>query len=51
VSSLLFLLVGLAMMLALGGRRGLACGLFGLSVVLSVAWLVHHMAAPLKLSF
>ena len=50
MSSLIFLLVGLAMMLALGGRRGLAGGLFGLSLVLSVAWLAHHMAEPLKLS-
>ena len=50
MSSLIFLLVGLAMMLALGGRRGLAGGLFGLSLVLSVAWLAHHMAVPLRLS-
>jgi len=51
MTALIFLLVGLAMMLALSGRRGVAGGLFGIGLVLSVAWLVHHMTEPLKLSF
>ncbi|MBN9086924.1 MAG: hypothetical protein J0J01_08460 [Reyranella sp.] len=51
MTALIFLLVAIAMMAALGGRRGIAGGLFGLSFILSVAWLVHHMTDPLKLSF
>jgi len=51
VTALIFLLVAVAMMSALGGHRSLAGGLFGLSLVLSVMWLAHHMTAPLALSF
>ena len=51
MTSLIFLLVGLAMVIALRGRRGVAGGLFGVALVLAVAWLVHHMTDPLKLSF
>jgi hypothetical protein len=51
VTALIFLLVAFAMMAALGGRRGIAGGLFGVGFVLSVAWLVSHMTDPLKLSF
>jgi hypothetical protein len=51
VTALIFLLVAIAMLAALGGRRGVAGGLFGLGFVLSVVWLVHHMTAPLALSF
>jgi len=51
VTALIFLLVAIAMLAALSGRRGVAGGFFGVSFVLSVAWLVHHMTDPLKLSF
>lgn len=51
VTALIFLLVAIAMMTALGGRRAVAAGLFGVSFILSVAWLVHHMTDPLPLSF
>ena len=51
MTALIFLLVGLAMVLAIGGRRGFAGGLFGLSFILSVAWLIHHMTERLTLSF
>jgi hypothetical protein len=51
VTALIFLLVAIAMMAALGGRRGVAGGLFGLSFLLSVVWLVHHMTDPLPLAF
>jgi hypothetical protein len=51
VTALIFLLVAIAMLAALGRRRGVAGGLFGLGFVLSVVWLVHHMTAPLALSF
>ena len=51
MTALIFLLVAIAMMAAVGGRRGIAGGLFGLSFVLSVVWLVLHMVEPLNLSF
>jgi hypothetical protein len=51
VTATIFLLVAIAMVTALGGRRGLAGGLFGLSLILSVVWLVHHMTDALPLSF
>ena len=51
MTALIFLLVAIAMIAVVGGRRGIAGGLFGISFVLSVAWLVHHMTDPLKLSF
>ena len=51
MTALIFLLVAIAMVAALGGRRVLAGGLFGVSFLLSVAWLVHHMTDPLPLSF
>jgi hypothetical protein len=51
VTALIFLLVALAMLAALRGRRGVAGGVFALGFLLSVAWLVHHMTVPLSLSF
>ena len=51
MTALIFLLVAIAMIAVVGGRRGIAGGLFGISLVLSIAWLVHHMTDPLKLSF
>ncbi len=51
MTALIFLLVALAMMAALGGQRGMAGGLFGIGFILSVAWLVHHMTDALPLSF
>jgi hypothetical protein len=51
VTALIFLLLAIAMMATLGGRRGIAGGLFGVSFILSVAWLVHHLTDPLPLSF
>jgi hypothetical protein len=51
VTALIFLLVAIAMMAALGGHRRVAGGVFGVSFLLSAAWLVHHMTDPLKLSF
>jgi hypothetical protein len=51
VTALIFLLVAIAMLIALGGRRVLAGGVFGLGLILSVVWLVHHMTDALPLSF
>jgi hypothetical protein len=51
MTALIFLLVAIAMMAAVGGQRGVAVGFFGVGLVLSTVWLVHHMTDPLKLSF
>jgi hypothetical protein len=51
VTALIFLLVAIAMLSALGGRRAIAGGVFGLSLILSVVWLAHHMTDALPLSF
>jgi hypothetical protein len=49
--ALIFLLVAVAMVAAVGGRRAISVGFFGVGFVLSIAWFVHHMTDPLKLSF
>jgi len=51
VTALIFLLVGIAMILALRGQRALGMGLFAIAFVLSAMWLAHHMTDPLTLSF
>jgi len=51
VTALIFLLAAIAMIAAVAGRRRIAGGLFGISLVLSFVWLMHHMTDPLKLSF
>ena len=51
MTSLIFFLVGIAMVLAVRGQRGLAVGLFALAFVVSALWLSHHMTDPLNLSF
>ena len=51
MTALIFLLMTIAMMTALGGQRLVAGGLFGLCLILSVVWLVHHMTDALPLSF
>lgn len=51
MTALIFLLVAIAMIAAVGGRRAIAGGLFGLSFILSVVWLVLRMTDPLNLSF
>lgn len=51
MTALIFLAVGVAMVLAVRGRRGLAVGLFLLALVASAFWLGHHMTDPLALDF
>ncbi len=51
MTALIFLLAAIAMIAAVAGRRRIAGGLFGISLVLSFVWLMHHMTDPLKLSF
>jgi hypothetical protein len=51
MTTLIFLLLGIAMLAALTGYRGPSIGLFGLGLILSVVWLNHHMTDPLALAF
>jgi hypothetical protein len=44
---LIFLLVGIAMMTAVAGRRDIAISLFFLCLVVSVLWLGPHMMSTL----
>ena len=50
MTALLFLLTALAMIVAVRGGRGIAIGLFGVSLVLGAFWLHHHMDSALNLS-
>ena len=50
MTALIFLLMAIAMIVAVGGRRGIAVGLFGVSFVLAALWLHHHMDSVLNLS-
>ena len=49
MTALIFLLVGIAMMTALGGRRDIAVGLFFLCLVVSIVVLGRHMTTTLAL--
>ncbi len=51
MTALIFLLLGIAMIMALAGHRATAVGLFGVSLVTAVLWLNHHMTYPLSLTF
>ncbi len=50
MTAAMFLVVGIAMMAAVAGRRDIAVGLFALGFIVAVAWLNHHMTDPLTLS-
>jgi hypothetical protein len=49
MTSLIFLLTGLAMVLAVRGQRALAIGLFALAFVASALWLFDHMVSPMTI--
>lgn len=51
MSSLLFLLTAVAMIIGWTGRWRLAVGVFVVAFVLSLAWLNHHITDPLALGF
>lgn len=51
MNSLLFLLIGVAMIIGWAGRWRLAAGVFAIAFVLSLAWLNHHITDPLQLGF
>ena len=50
MTALLFLLMAVAMIVAVRGRRGIAVGLFGVSFVMAALWLYHLMNDVLNLS-
>jgi hypothetical protein len=50
MTALIFLLMGVAMIVAVRGARGIAIGLFGVSFVLAAFWLHHHIDSVLNLS-
>ena len=50
MTAAIFFVIALAVMAATAGRRDIAVGLFGIALVVSVAWFNHHMTAPLGLS-
>jgi hypothetical protein len=51
MTSLIFLLLALAMQLAWLGHRTAGNIAFAVAAALSVAWLNHHITDPLKLAF
>ena len=51
MTSLLFLLLAIAMGLAWRGHRRAGVALFAIAALLSLAWLNHHMTDPLALDF
>jgi hypothetical protein len=51
MTSLLFLLMAIAMGLAWCGKRRAGVAVFALAAVLSVAWFNHHLTDPLDLDF
>jgi hypothetical protein len=51
VTSFLFLLMAIAMLLAWRGNRRVSVAVFAVAAVLSVAWFNHHVTDPLALDF
>ena len=50
MTTLIFLVTGVAMIVAVRGARGVAIGLFGVSLMLAAFWLRHHVDSVLDLS-
>ena len=50
MTALIFLLTCVAMVVAVRGGRGIAIGLFSVSLVLAALWLRHHIDSVLTLS-
>jgi hypothetical protein len=51
MTSFLFLLMTIAMLLAWRGNRRAGIAVFALATLLSVAWFNHHLTDPLALDF
>ena len=47
MTALIFFLLAIAMIMAVGGLRGPAIGLFAVSFVLAVLWFNHHLTDAL----
>ena len=50
MTALIFLVMAIAMMVAVSGHRGVAIGLFCVSLVTAVLWFNHHATDSLKLA-
>lgn len=50
MTALMFLVVALAMMVAVSGHLGTAIGLFCVSLLAAVLWFNHHMTDSLALA-
>lgn len=50
MTALIFLVLGVALMVAVAGHRGTALGLFGVGFVAAAIWLRHHMDSILNLA-
>ena len=46
----IFLVMAIAMMVAVSGHRGVAIGFFGVGLVAAVLWFQHHATDGLKLA-
>jgi len=51
MTAILLLVIGVAMIVAVAGRRNSAIGLFGVGVLVSILLLRYHMTDPLALAF
>ncbi len=51
MTALFFLVMAVAMMVAASGYRGIAVGLFGVTLVAAALWFNHDMTTPLTLVF
>ena len=50
MTALIFLLMAIAMMVAVGGHRGVSIGLFSVGLVAAVLWFHHHATDSLNLA-
>lgn len=50
MTAAIFFVIALAMMAATAGRRDVSVGLFGIALVVSVAWFNHHLTTSLGVS-
>jgi hypothetical protein len=51
MTAAIFLVLAIAMIVAVSGYRGAAIGLFSIGLVAAVLWFDHHMTDSLKLAF
>jgi hypothetical protein len=51
MTAAIFLVMAIAMIVAVRGYRGVAIGFFGIGMVAAVLWFHHHATDSLKLAF